>query len=86
MHAGRKHFDVLTVSEQTAKKPFSYRATTNITGTNKEDAFHVSDGTSERHLNLKANRSKSIKAMAVVSVVLSVSGFALPRKSARIAL
>jgi len=60
MHAGRKNFDVVTVPEQTAKKPFCDWAATNIAGADKEDAFHVSDGASERHSNVGANRSKSI--------------------------
>jgi hypothetical protein len=66
MHAGRKNFDVLTVPEQMAKKPFCDWAATNIAGADKEDAFHGSQGASERRVNLEANWSKSIKAMAVV--------------------
>jgi hypothetical protein len=48
MHAGRKNFDVVAVSNQTTKKPFRDRAATNITCADKEDAFHGSHGASER--------------------------------------
>jgi len=60
MHTGRKNFDVFTVPEQTAKKPFRNRTAANIACANKEDAFHVSDGASERHFNVGANLFKSI--------------------------
>src|SRR5262249_30380008 len=60
MHACRKNFDVFAVPEQTAKKPFRDWAATDIAGADKEYAFHVSDGTSERRSNVGANRFKSI--------------------------
>jgi hypothetical protein len=83
MHAGRKNFDVSTVTKQTAKKPFRDWAATNIAGADKEDAFHVSGAASARHANLEANGSKSIKATRAVCAFLSASGFELPtRKSA----
>src|SRR5205823_825329 len=40
MHAGRGHFNVLAISQETAKKTFRDGTATNITGTNEEDAFH----------------------------------------------
>ena len=60
VHAGRNNFDVLSIPKQTAKKPFGDRAAADITCTDKEDAFHNSEGASERNRNLKSNRSKSI--------------------------
>ncbi len=63
VHAGGRNFDVLTIAEQTAKKPFRDWAAANITCADKEDAFHVSDGASERHPNLELNMLKSISAM-----------------------
>jgi len=45
----RNNVDVPTISNQTAKKPFGDRATANITGADKEDTFHGSNGASERH-------------------------------------
>src|SRR6266436_7044082 len=62
----RENFDVLTIANQTAKKPFRDRAATNITCADKEDAFHGSHGASERHSNLEANGSKSIQAALAV--------------------
>jgi hypothetical protein len=60
VYTRRDDFDVFLVSEQTVKKPFRNRAATNITGADKEDAFHNSESASERNPNLKANPSKSI--------------------------
>jgi hypothetical protein len=60
MHTGRNNFDILTVPKQTAKKPFRDRTAANIACADKEDAFHVSDGASERHPNLELNVLKSI--------------------------
>jgi hypothetical protein len=60
MNAGRSHFDVSPISEQTAEKPFRNRATTNVTGADKEDAFHDSSGSRERVVNVELNVSKSI--------------------------
>jgi hypothetical protein len=40
MYAGRGHFDLLTVAEQTPEKPLCDGAATDVSGTNKEDAFH----------------------------------------------
>src|SRR5438132_5701668 len=40
MHAGRRHFNVLAISQETAKKTFRNGTATNITGTNEKDAFH----------------------------------------------
>jgi hypothetical protein len=65
----RENFDVLTIANQTAKKPFRDRAATNITGADKEDAFHDSHGASERWSNLEANGLKSIQATAAVPFV-----------------
>jgi len=55
----RNDVDVPTISNQTAKKPFGDRATANITGADKEDTFHGSNGASERNSNLEANPPKS---------------------------
>jgi hypothetical protein len=60
---GRENFNVLTIANQTAKKPFRNRTATYITCANKEDAFHDSRGASERQSNLEANGSKSIQAV-----------------------
>jgi hypothetical protein len=60
VHAGRKNFDVSTVTKQTAKKPFRDGTATNIAGADKEYAFHGSRGASERHPNLELNVLKSI--------------------------
>jgi len=56
MHARRKNFDVSTVTKQTAKKPFRDWAATNIAGTDKEDAFHVSGAASARHAQPRSER------------------------------
>src|SRR5438045_9239594 len=40
MHAGRRHFNVLAISQETAKKTFRNGTATNITSTNEKDAFH----------------------------------------------
>src|SRR5437870_1140335 len=66
MDTGRNNFDVLTIANQTTKKPFRDRASTNITCADKEDAFHGSHGASERQSNLEANGSKSIQAALAV--------------------
>ena len=63
MHTGRNNFDVLSVSQQTAKKPFRNRTAADITRADKEDAFHNSESASERNSNLKSNWSKSILSM-----------------------
>jgi len=42
MHSGGSDFDVLSIAEQTAEKPFCHRAAADISGTNKENAFHES--------------------------------------------
>jgi hypothetical protein len=60
VHASRDDFDVLSVPEQTKKKPFCDRAAANIACTNKEDAFHDWNGASERNSNLESNLLKSI--------------------------
>ena len=57
---GRFNFDVVTIANQTAKKPFRDRAAANIACADKEDAFHGSRGASERHPNLELNVLKSI--------------------------
>ncbi len=66
MDTGRNNFDVLTIANQTTKKPFRDRAATNIACADKEDAFHGSHGASERQSNLEANGSKSIQAALAV--------------------
>lgn len=60
MYAGGGHFDVSPISEQTAKKPFRNRATTNVTCADKENVFHNSGRASERNFNLELNLPKSI--------------------------
>src|SRR5438132_883331 len=40
MHAGRRHFNVLAISQEAAKKTFRNGTATNITSTNEKDAFH----------------------------------------------
>src|SRR6478672_10505043 len=40
VHSGGSHFNVLAISQETAKKTFRNGTATNITGTNEEDAFH----------------------------------------------
>jgi hypothetical protein len=60
MNAGRSHFDVSPISEQTAEEPFRNRAAANVTGADKEDVFHDSSGSSERVFNVELNVSKSI--------------------------
>src|SRR5205814_9134575 len=60
VHTSRNNFDVFSVAKQTAKEPFGNRATADITGAYKEDAFHNSENASERIPNLKSNQSKSI--------------------------
>src|SRR5205807_8193905 len=40
MYAGGRHFNVLAISQETAKKTFRNGTATNITGTNEKDAFH----------------------------------------------
>jgi Kdo2-lipid IVA lauroyltransferase/acyltransferase len=40
MHAGGRHFNVLAISQEAAKKTFRNGTATNITGTNEKDAFH----------------------------------------------
>jgi hypothetical protein len=40
VHSGWSHFNVLAISQETAKKTFRNGTATNITGTNEEDAFH----------------------------------------------
>jgi hypothetical protein len=40
MNSRRRDFDVLAVTEQTAKKALRHRAAANIPGTNEKDAFH----------------------------------------------
>src|SRR5204862_5719819 len=60
VHTGRNNFDVLSVANHAAKKPFRNWAAADISCTDKEDAFHNSQSASERNRNLKSNRSKSI--------------------------
>ncbi len=40
MHAGRRDFDIFAIANQSTKKTFGNWAAANVTGTNKEDAFH----------------------------------------------
>jgi len=40
MYASGRHFNVLAISQETAKKTFRNGTATNITGTNEKDAFH----------------------------------------------
>src|SRR5947199_2358067 len=54
----RENFDVLTIANQTAKKPFRDRAATNITCADKEDAFHDSGTRSERVSQPRIERSQ----------------------------
>jgi hypothetical protein len=63
MHTGGNNFDVLSVAQQAAKKPFRNRTAADITRADKEDAFHNSESASERNSNLKSNWSKSILPM-----------------------
>jgi hypothetical protein len=63
MHTGRHNFDIFPVPEHTAKKPFRDRTAANIACADKEDAFHVSDGASERHPNVELSVLKSIYAL-----------------------
>ena len=42
VYTGRENVYVLTIANQTTKKPFRDRAATNITCADKEDAFHGS--------------------------------------------
>jgi hypothetical protein len=60
MYASRGDFNVSSISEQTAKKPFRNRAAANVTCADKEDVFHDSSGARERDSNLESNLSKSI--------------------------
>jgi hypothetical protein len=55
VHTGRNNFNVLSVPKQTAKKPFRNRAAADITSTDKEDAFHNLESSSERNPNLESN-------------------------------
>ena len=70
MHTGRNNFDIFTVPEQTAKKPFRDRTAANIACADKEDAFHVSDGASERHPNVELYVLKSIYALWEVRLLI----------------
>lgn len=63
MHASRSDFDIFSVPKQMAKQPFRNWAPAYITCTDKEDAFHDSDGASERNANLESNWSKSIECL-----------------------
>jgi hypothetical protein len=67
VHSGRNNFDVLSVPKHAAKKPFRNRAAADISCTDKEDAFHNSDGARERYCNLKLNWSKSIQGLDYTS-------------------
>jgi hypothetical protein len=60
VHTSRNNFDVLSVPQQTAKKPFRNRAAADITCADKEDAFHKLESASERPSNLESNRCKSM--------------------------
>ena len=65
VHTGRNNFDILSVSKETAKKPFRNRAAADITCADKEDAFHNSESASERDSNLESKSSKSIHGCAI---------------------
>src|SRR5204863_8057095 len=54
----RENFDVLTIANQTAKKPFRDRTATNITWADQEDAFHDSGTRSERVSQPRIERSQ----------------------------
>ncbi len=71
MHTGRNNFDIFTVPEQTAKKPFRDRTAANIACADKEDAFHVSDGASERHPNVELYVLKSIYTLWEVRLLIN---------------
>ena len=60
VHAGRCDFDVLSVSDQPAKKPFRDRAPTNVACADEEDVFHGSERAANAFIKLEANLSKSI--------------------------
>jgi hypothetical protein len=60
MHPCRDDFNILSVPQQMTKQPFCDGAAADITCTDKENAFHNSDGASERDCNVESNRSKSI--------------------------
>jgi hypothetical protein len=60
VHTSRNNFDVLSVPQQTAKKPFRNRAAADITCADKEDAFHKLESASERQSNLESNWCKSM--------------------------
>jgi hypothetical protein len=60
VHAGRCDFNVLPVASQPAKKPFCYRAPTNIACADEENAFHGSERAAKAFIKLEANLSKSI--------------------------
>jgi len=60
VNTGRHNFDVFLVANQTTEKPFRNWAAADITGADKEDAFHNSESASERIPNLESNSCKSI--------------------------
>jgi hypothetical protein len=58
VNSGRGDFDVLAIADQPAKKPLRNRATTNIAGANKENAFHDWRRARERATNVGLNSSE----------------------------
>jgi len=59
MNPGRSHFDVPPISNEATKKAFRDRAAADISGTNKEDAFHGSRRASGREIKVGLNEIKS---------------------------
>jgi len=59
VHPGGSDFNVFTIAEQPAEKPFRHRAPANISCTNEEDAFHDFEPARYRLGKVKSNRTKS---------------------------
>ena len=67
MHAGGGDFDFPPVADQPPEKPFRNRTAADVSGTDKENAFHNIEAAQTRVSNLESNGFKSTKRLAACS-------------------